>query len=100
MGNPLFVELLHKRYVEFKGLELIAIEMNYTYNHIRHMHGRALENLVKKYKESTQKHINIWYNGNMKIWIKVLSINFFFRFGRSPYSGAVLLNEMFINDGD
>ena len=43
LTNPLYVNILHKKYVEFKGLELIAVEMNYNYNYIRHMHGSALK---------------------------------------------------------
>ncbi len=51
------VEVLHKRYVENKRLEMIAVEMNYDYNYIRHIHGRALQEFQKRYLEdSTKKH--------------------------------------------
>lgn len=43
LNNPLFIDILYKKYVEFKGLELIAVEMNYNYNYIRHIHGTALK---------------------------------------------------------
>lgn len=48
LNNPLFMDILYKRYVEFKGLELISVEMCYNYNYIRHMHGIAL----KKFDET------------------------------------------------
>lgn len=37
-----YVELLFKRYVERKKLELIAVEMNYDYDYVRALHGYAL----------------------------------------------------------
>lgn len=37
------VDLLYKRYVEKKKLDLIADEMGYSYDDIRREHGRALE---------------------------------------------------------
>jgi hypothetical protein len=41
------VELLYKRYVEFKRLEVIAVELNYTYSYIRAEHGHALQSFDK-----------------------------------------------------
>ena len=38
-----YIEILYKRYVEFKKFELIAVEMNYDYDWIRRLHGQALE---------------------------------------------------------
>lgn len=53
-----YIEILNKRYIENKRLEVIAVEMNYDYNYIRHIHGRALQEFEKRYLEnSTQKHI-------------------------------------------
>ncbi len=43
MKNPLYAEILYKRYVEFESLEKIADEMNYNYNYIRRVHGYALK---------------------------------------------------------
>lgn len=52
------IEILHKRYVENKRFEVIAVEMNYGYDYIRHIHGRALQEFEKRYLEdNTQKHI-------------------------------------------
>lgn len=42
LKNETYVSLLSKRYVEFKRLKEIAVEMNYTYQHTRRMHGYAL----------------------------------------------------------
>lgn len=59
LGLPMsfYSKLLYKRYVEFKRLELIAVEMNYSYDFIRHEHGKALQAFERKYKVSTEKHI-------------------------------------------
>nr|DAU66737.1 MAG TPA: Protein of unknown function (DUF1492) [Caudoviricetes sp.] len=43
LKNPLFIKILFKRYVEFKSLERIAADLNYSYIHIRREHGYALE---------------------------------------------------------
>ena len=43
MQNETNKELLFMRYVEGYKLEEIAIKMNYSYIHIRHRHGTALE---------------------------------------------------------
>lgn len=41
--------ILFKRYVEYKGLEAIAIEMGYTHAYVRKVHGKALSLFQKKY---------------------------------------------------
>lgn len=46
-----YSELLYKRYIEFKSLEEIAVEMNYSYDRIRHMHGWALMDFHKQFLE-------------------------------------------------
>ena len=48
LNNRLYIEILYKRYVEFKSLEEIAVEMNYSYEWIKHNHGYALLNFNKK----------------------------------------------------
>lgn len=45
-----YVELLYKRYVEYKRLELIAVEMNYDYDWVRTLHGYALQEFANKYR--------------------------------------------------
>lgn len=42
LRNETYVSLLYRRYVEFKTLEEISVEMNYTYQYTRRMHGYAL----------------------------------------------------------
>lgn len=41
--NLMYMQILYKRYVEYKRLEVIAVEMNYSYDTIKHAHGRALQ---------------------------------------------------------
>ncbi|MCD8354169.1 MAG: hypothetical protein LUC47_07665 [Clostridiales bacterium] len=43
LKNPVYVEILYKRYVEYKRLEAIAVELNYSYDHVRRAHGWALQ---------------------------------------------------------
>lgn len=42
MNNSLYMNILFKRYVEFKSLEEIAVDTGYSYIHIRRQHGYAL----------------------------------------------------------
>ena len=53
LNNRLYIEILYKRYVEFKSLEEIAVEMNYSYDRVRHLHGYALMDF-DKIKADTQ----------------------------------------------
>lgn len=46
-GN--YSDVLFLRYVEGYSLNRIAREMNYSYEHVRHLHGRALQDFQKKY---------------------------------------------------
>ena len=49
MKNPEHITLLFKRYVEFKRFEVIAIEMNFTYQYTRELHGNALQDFETTY---------------------------------------------------
>ncbi len=49
LENQDYVSLLSKRYVEYKSFELISVEMGYTYQYVREMHGRALQNFGRTY---------------------------------------------------
>ncbi len=55
-----YVKLLHKRYIKYKSLELIAVEMRYNYDYVRELHGHALQYFEMKYpdlqKFPTQTH--------------------------------------------
>ena len=49
LGSKEYIQILYKRYVEYKKLEQIAVEMCYTYQHIRRMHGYALTEFKRCY---------------------------------------------------
>lgn len=42
LQNSNYIDILHKRYVEFKSFEVIAMEMNFTYQYTVELHGKAL----------------------------------------------------------
>lgn len=44
-----FIDLLYKRYVEYKRLEVISVEMNYTYQYTKELHGYALQEFERTY---------------------------------------------------
>lgn len=43
LSNPVYIEILYKRYVEYKQFEEIAIEINYSYRQVLRIHGFALQ---------------------------------------------------------
>ena len=43
LQNPTHIDILYKHYVEFKRLEIVAVEMNFTYQYIVELHGTALK---------------------------------------------------------
>lgn len=49
LQNMNHISLLYKRYVEFKRLEVIAVEMSYTYQYTRELHGHALQDFERTY---------------------------------------------------
>lgn len=49
LQNSKYAEVLYKKYVEFKKLELISKEMNYTYQYIRKLHVFALREFERSY---------------------------------------------------
>lgn len=51
MDNPVYINILYKRYVEYKSLEEIAVEMNYSYRQIKRLHGISLQGFRKCYHE-------------------------------------------------
>lgn len=50
LKNTDHISLLYKRYVEFKKFEIIAVEMNFTYQYVLNMHSCALKEFEKTYK--------------------------------------------------
>ena len=46
------VNVLYKRYVEFKSLVEIAVDMKYSYDYMRRLHGRALSDFERSHIKS------------------------------------------------
>ncbi len=55
LQNSKHIEILYKRYVENKKLVQIAVEMDYSYNHIKHIHGYALQEFWNKFLKVSTK---------------------------------------------
>jgi len=53
LHNVVHIRLLKKKYIEYKSLELIAVEMQYSYDYTRRLHGLALLEFEKT-KEVTK----------------------------------------------
>lgn len=49
LSNPLHIEILHKKYVEFKRLEVVSVELDKSYQYIVEVHGYALKEFEKKF---------------------------------------------------
>lgn len=47
LEDALHIKILFKKYVECKHLAMVAEELNYSYDRIRHMHGEALKEFEK-----------------------------------------------------
>ena len=43
LDNAVYVKILYMRYVEYKSLDEIAEKMNYSYVHMKRLHGYALQ---------------------------------------------------------
>ena len=54
LDNRQYIEVLYKRYVEHKRLEMIAVEMDYSYDRVRHLHGYALKSFGQLLKHDTK----------------------------------------------
>ncbi len=53
LSDARHIDILYKRYVEFKSLEQICVEMGFSYDYIKHLHGYALRDFGKKFLKST-----------------------------------------------
>lgn len=53
LKNSDYISLLFKRYVEFKSLEKICVEMNFSYDYIKHLQGYALQDFEDRILNST-----------------------------------------------
>lgn len=50
LKNSKYIEILYKHYVEFKKLEVVAVEMNFTYQYVVELHGYALKDFQTTYE--------------------------------------------------
>lgn len=55
LKNLDYITLLFKRYVEYKSLEKICVEMNFSYDYIKHLHGYALKDFEETVLNPTPK---------------------------------------------
>lgn len=53
LKNSDYISLLYKRYVEYKSLERICVEMNFSYDYIKHLHGYALKDFEDRILNTT-----------------------------------------------
>lgn len=56
LENPLFVQILYKRYIECKSLWEISDEINYAYRHVKRLHGHALQEFYRKILRDAVNH--------------------------------------------
>ncbi len=56
LKNTDYSSLLYDRYVKYKSLEQICVDMNFSYDYIRHMHGYALKDFENKVLNSTHNN--------------------------------------------
>lgn len=54
VDNPVYINILYKRYVQYKSLEEISVEMSYVYVHTRRLHGLALQAFKARYPQKFQ----------------------------------------------
>lgn len=57
LNNSKYIEVLYKHYVEFKRLEVVAVEMDFTYQYTRELHGYALQDFERTYKNLLKTYI-------------------------------------------
>lgn len=49
LDNVTHIDVLYKRYVQYKPLSVIAAELNYAYQYVLNLHGMALRIYQSKY---------------------------------------------------
>ncbi|MDL2301316.1 hypothetical protein LJC58_03070 [Lachnospiraceae bacterium OttesenSCG-928-D06] len=49
MTDVKYMKLLYMKYVQYKSLEYIAVEMNYSYPYVKELHGVALQQFQNTY---------------------------------------------------
>ncbi len=55
MSDDRYINVLFKKYVEIKSYELIAVEMNYSFDYVKELHRDALESF--RLKHPTLSHL-------------------------------------------
>lgn len=55
LNNPNHMKILYKRYIDGKNLQAIADEINFTYQYVLELHGKALKAFEAANKEILQK---------------------------------------------
>lgn len=50
MDDPLQMQILYKRYVEYKRWEIIELEMHYSFQHLQRIHKKALKTFEYKHE--------------------------------------------------
>lgn len=58
LQNSKHIEVLYKHYVEFKRLEIVAVEMNFTYQYIVELHGYALKEFQTTYENLLNSNVS------------------------------------------
>lgn len=43
LSNPIYVEILSRRYIDGNSFERIACDMGYVYNYVCNLHGKSLQ---------------------------------------------------------
>ena len=49
LSNPLHIQILYKRYVEYKAWDVIEGEMHYSYRNLLYIHKKAMKQFGQKY---------------------------------------------------
>ena len=49
LDNTKYIQVLYKRYVEYKRLEMVACEMAYTFQYVVLLHGQALKDFEQNF---------------------------------------------------
>lgn len=52
LEDPIYLQVLHKRYIQYKTWEAIACELNMSYRWVCTLHGRALQEIEKILRNS------------------------------------------------
>lgn len=67
LNDTKYVQVLYKRYVEYKRLEQIACEMSYTYQYIKELQKRGLQEFEKNLLKPTKTYLDMCYNSIIKV---------------------------------